>query len=190
MKRSEINAAYLRAKNCFAKNGWTLPPQPRWDITDCGLGRFATIGLVLINLAEEPEYSEKLIYCWAKQGTPMHAHKIKKEDIICRSGEMAIELWSGDPRTTERNAPFQAKKNGMFIPVESGSTLQMKAGERITLEPGVWHAFWAESDECIIGEVSTANDDVNDNYFVDPNCGRFPAVEEDEPALIRLISDK
>jgi D-lyxose ketol-isomerase len=190
MKRSEINAAYLRAKNCFEKNGWALPPHPRWDISDCGLGRYTTTGLAIINLAEEPEYSEKLIYCWAKQGTPMHAHKRKKEDIICRSGGMAIELWAGDPRTTAAKTPFKAKKNGVYVQVESGSTLQVKPGERITIDPGVWHAFWSVADESVIGEVSTANDDVNDNFFIDPDCGRFPEIVEDEPALIRLLSEK
>ncbi len=95
-------------------------PSPRWDISDCGLGRYAKTGLAIINLAEEPEYSEKLIYCWSGQGTPMHAHKIKKEDIICRSGEMGVELWAGDPRTTVRKTPFQAKKNGTYIEVLSG----------------------------------------------------------------------
>lgn len=190
VKRSEINAAYLRAHACFIKNGWALPPHPRWDISDCGLGRYSSIGLAIINLAEEPEYSEKLIYCWAKQGTPMHAHKKKKEDIICRSGAMGIELWAGDPRTTARNAPFQAKKNGTYIPLRSGKSFRVAAGERITIEPGRWHAFWSEAEESVIGEVSTANDDINDNFFIDPACGRFPQIEEDEPALVRLLWEK
>lgn len=56
MKRSEINAIYNEAKNCFLSNGWAMPPNPRWDITDFGLGDFNHYGLVLINLAEEPEY--------------------------------------------------------------------------------------------------------------------------------------
>jgi hypothetical protein len=190
MKRSQINSAYLSAKNCFVKNGWAIPPNPRWDISDCGLGQFDKFGLAIINLAEEPEYSEKLIYTRAKQGTLMHSHKKKKEDIICRAGEFAVELWAGDPRKTAPKTPFKAKKSGVFISLESGDTLQVKAGERITIEPGVWHKFWAESDECVIGEVSTANDDLNDNFFLDPAVGRFPKIEEDEPALIRLLSEK
>ena len=55
--------------------------------------------------------------------------------------------------------------------------------------PGVWHSFWPASNECIIGEVSTANDDAGDNFFLDPAVGRFPGVEEDEPAAVRLIGD-
>ena len=63
------------------------------------------------------------------------------------------------------------------------------AGERITLTPGIFHAFWPATEGCIIGEVSTANDDTNDNIFVDSNIGRFPGIDEDEAPAIRLISE-
>ena len=56
--------------------------------------------------------------------------------------------------------------------------------------PGIWHEFYPTSEECIIGEVSTANDDLHDNFFLNPEVGRFPGIEEDEAALIRLISDR
>ena len=62
MKRSQINAVYRQAKACFEANGWTLPPNPKWDITDFELGEFEKKGLVLINLAEEKEYCEKADY--------------------------------------------------------------------------------------------------------------------------------
>ena len=60
----------------------------------------------------------------------------------------------------------------------------------MTLLPGVWHAFYAAGAECMIGEVSTANDDQNDNFFLDPAVGRFPAIDEDERPAIRLVSDR
>ena len=65
----------------------------------------------------------------------------------------------------------------------------MSSGERITLERGVKHAFWAESEYAIVGEVSTANDDENDNFFDNPDIKRFTEIEEDEPALVELVSD-
>jgi D-lyxose ketol-isomerase len=37
--------------------------------------------------------------------------------------------------------------------------------------------------------VSTANDDLHDNFFADERIGRFPGIEEDEPPLVRLVSD-
>ena len=84
MKRSEINQALKDAQRCFQAAHWALPPKPRWDVTDCGLGRFDEVGLVLVNLAEQPEYCEKLMYAKHHQVTPMHTHRQKKEDIICR----------------------------------------------------------------------------------------------------------
>lgn len=189
MKRSEINRAYREATTCFSEKSWALPPDPRWDMTDFGLGRFRESGLVLINLAEEPEYCEKLMFSVRNQITPLHSHRLKKEDIVCRTGVLAIELWSGRPDTVEKGSPLTVNVNGKPRRVASGDTVRLSAGERITLTPGVTHAFWPESEACIIGEVSTANDDANDNFFVDPEIGRFPEIEEDEPSEITLISE-
>lgn len=80
--------------------------------------------------------------------------------------------------------------NGAPRPFRAGETLILEAGERITLTPGLYHAFWPESAECVIGEVSTANDDEHDNFFVDPRVGRYPEIEEDQPAAVRLVSDR
>jgi len=189
VKRSDINRAYAEAAACFSKNGWALPPEPRWDMTDFGLGRFWEAGLVLVNLAEEPEYCEKLMFAVRNQITPLHSHRQKKEDIICRHGVLAIELWAGRPEAVKEGSVFSIKVNGRSREVASGDTVRLSAGERITLTPGIVHAFWPETETCIIGEVSTANDDANDNFFIDPEVGRFPEIEEDEPVEITLISE-
>jgi D-lyxose ketol-isomerase len=189
MKRSQINEIYLEATASFERHGWTLPPNPRWDITDFGLGDFAHFGLVLINLAEEPEYCEKLMYARDGQTTPLHTHAKKKEDIICRHGTLVLELWGGHPEKTTAGEPFAIRVNGCELQHRSGETSALHSGERITLCPGVYHAFWASGPDCIIGEVSTANDDAHDNFFVSPDIGRFPHVEEDAVALIKLLSD-
>ena len=189
MKRSEINRAYRRAKACFAANGWTLPPEPRWDITDMGLGDFERFGLVLINLAEEPEYCEKLMYAERDQATPAHCHKVKKEDIICRQGQLAVIVWPRHPDQAADGERFEARVNGKMRGVLSGETVHLRAGERITLVPGVYHEFYPENGPCIIGEVSTANDDLHDNFFVNPKIGRFPGITEDEEPEIHLISE-
>jgi len=189
MQRSEINAACREAAACFACHGWALPPAPRWDITDFGLGDFSQSGLVLINLAEEPEYCEKLMFARRGQQTPLHSHRRKKEDIICRHGRLAFELWPGSPDPARRGATVTLKRNGRNFTARAGEIFAIDAGERITLVPGVCHAFRPESNGCIIGEVSTANDDDHDNFFVDPRIGRFPAIVEDEPAAFRLVND-
>jgi hypothetical protein len=187
MKRSQTNRALKDALRCFKAAHWALPPHPRWDVTDCGLGKFAQIGLVLVNLAEQPEYCEKLMYAKRHQVLPMHAHRRKKEDIICRAGRLAVELWPGHPKHTRKGRAFSLQRNGETVTVRSGKPVVLKAGERVTIEPGVYHAFWPESREAIIGEVSTVNDDAHDNFFVDPRIGRFPEIEEDEPPFARLL---
>jgi len=190
MKRSEINRACRQAKSCFESNLWKLPPEPRWDISDFGLGEFERTGLVLINLAEEAEYCEKLMYCRQNQVTPLHTHARKKEDIICRQGRLAMELWAGHPEKTARGTLLHLKRNGKVSDFRSGEVIVLEAGERVTLLPGIYHAFWGASPECVIGEVSTANDDRNDNIFFNPEIGRFPGIEEDEAPLVRLVSEK
>jgi hypothetical protein len=187
MKRSQINKALNDAITCFKSVNWVLPPEPRWDVTDCGLGNFDAVGLVLVNLSEQPEYCEKLMYSKFHQVTPMHAHGRKKEDIICRAGRLAIELWKGHPERTMKGEVFALDRNGVKVDVRSGEQLILEAGERVTISPGIYHAFWAESPEAVIGEISTANDDVNDNHFVDPAIGRFPAIEEDARPVARLV---
>jgi len=194
MKRSDINLAYRQALACFGQHGWALPPNPSWDITDFGLGDFARVGLTLINLANEPEYCEKLMYARRGQTTPSHTHRQKKEDIICRWGELTLWLWpnrssAGRGVSAESEAPFAVPINGVFTQVHPARAVVLSAGSRVTLLPGVWHAFAPSSEECIIGEVSTANDDAHDNHFLDSNVGRFPGIEEDEPTAVRLISD-
>jgi hypothetical protein len=186
MKRSEVNELIRRATACFARNGWALPPQPRWDVTDFGLGDWRSYGLVLVNLADEPEYCEKLMYVQKGMTTPAHTHRKKKEDIICRWGELLVLVWPcGPPATGTVTLPL----NGENRVVEAGETLRLQAGERITLVPGVYHEFLAGSDEAILGEVSTANDDVGDNFFSNPRVGRFSAIEEDEVPIVQLVSD-
>jgi D-lyxose ketol-isomerase len=188
MKRSEINAAIRRAQRCFRKHHWSLPPNPQWDVTDLGLGNFRRYGAVLVNLALEEEYSEKLIYLQQRQTIPAHCHKKKKEDIIARNGSFAVRIWFGNPKRWTPRGRIQI--NNQMRDAKSGQIFRLRAGERITLPPPVYHEFWATSAEAIIGEVSTKNDDLRDNFFINPDIGRFPEIVEDEPRLVELVSDR
>lgn len=189
MKRSEINQLIHAASVCYVKFGWTLPPHPRWDVTDFGLGDWKHFGLVLVNLAEEPEYCEKLMYAQIGMTTPAHCHKKKKEDIISRWGVLRVKVWAGVPQESQGQR-FEIKVNGAMRTITSGEFIDLPAGSRVTLVPGVYHEFFPVTDECIIGEVSTANDDQHDNFFINPDIGRYPHVEEDQPPIVTLISDK
>jgi D-lyxose ketol-isomerase len=189
MKRSAINRLVRSAKKCYRAHGWALPPKPRWDVTDFGLGNWRKFGLVLVNLAEEPEYCEKLMYAQKGMTTPAHCHRKKKEDIICRWGRLAVQVWAGLP-SKNPGKRFRIPVNHELYEVKSGTVLELEAGSRVTLVPGVYHAFCPLTAECVIGEVSTANDDLHDNFFVDASIGRYPGIDEDEPALVRLVSER
>ena len=189
MKRSDINALLRAAESCFREHHWALPPRPRWDVTDFGLGDWRAHGLVLVNLATEAEYCEKLMYARAGMVTPCHCHRRKKEDIICRWGALSVRAWPGRPADSDGTA-FALLVNGERRTVTAGEPIPLEAGERVTLPPHVFHEFVPTSDECILGEVSTANDDEHDNFFLDPNVGRFPQVIEDEPPTSPLVSDR
>ena len=182
MKRSEINQAIREASAAFERHHWFLPPNPRWDVTDFGLGDFAKAGLTSVNLAEQPEYCEKIMYVRKNQVTPDHYHGKKKEDIICRIGKLAIQLFSDEDSV-------KLQVNGAYRDLPVDRLLILEAGERITLTQGIRHAFWAESEYAIVGEVSTTNDDEGDNYFNDPRVGRFSEIIEDEPAVAKLVSE-
>ena len=187
MKRSEINALVRETTSVFGLAGWELPPKPRWDVTDFGLGEWRRFGLVLVNLADEPEYCEKLMYARKGMQTPAHAHRVKKEDIIARRGSLRIALWKDE--TLGREGDVEIKLNGGPLSVPSGSTLELPSGHRVTLFPGVYHAFEPVTENCVIGEVSTANDDLHDNFFVNPEVGRYASIDEDEAPIVKLVSD-
>ncbi len=182
MKRSRINEAVRAARAAFEAHHWALPPNPRWDVTDFGLGDFRRYGLVLVNLAEQPEYCEKLMFVLNHQVTPCHCHKSKKEDIICRWGQLLVAL-----RADGATVRLQVNQAWREVPVNK--PLVLNAGERVTLTQNVRHSFWAGSEYALVGEVSTANDDTRDNVFDRDDVGRFSEIEEDEPPLVNLVSD-
>lgn len=171
-----------------------------WDITDFGLGRFAEQGLFLFTVRNgDPAdltrgrgrlYAEKIMISRRDQLCAMHRHDIKTEDIINRGGgKLALELFMSDANgDIDPNAEVSVEVDGLTRRMPAGDVLRLEPGESVTLVAGVWHAFWAEEGDTLIGEVSTVNDDLTDNVFRDP-VGRFSDIEEDEPPLHLLVSD-
>jgi D-lyxose ketol-isomerase len=170
-------------------HSWHLPPNPKWDVTDFGLGDWRRWGLVLVNLTEQEEYCEKLMYARRGMVTPAHCHHKKKEDIICRIGGLRVTVWAEKPELG-RHEGVSVLINGEPKFFLSWSSINLRHGERVTLPAGIWHEFEPLTDECIIGEVSTANDDANDNCFANSEVGRFCQIEEDEPAICRLVNER
>jgi len=171
-----------------------------WDVTDYGGGDFARLGLTLVTLRNgRPEdlragrgmlYAEKLLVCRLGQLSPMHRHDLKTEDIINRGGgTLAMELFASAPDgSRDTAAPVTVLCDGVARTLPAGGTLRLAPGESVTLMPGDWHAFRAEGADCLIGEVSTVNDDETDNVF-DPPLPRFATVEEDSAPWRLLVSD-
>lgn len=171
-----------------------------WDITDFGGGDFVKKGLFLftarngtvadLKAGRGMVYAEKIMISRKDQLCPMHRHDLKTEDIINRGGgELAIELFMSDAEgNIDPAKEVVVPTDGVIRRMGPGSVLKLKPGESVTLHPGVWHAFWGEGRDVLVGEVSTVNDDLTDNVFRDP-VGRFPAIEEDAAPLHLLVGD-
>lgn len=171
-----------------------------WDITDYGQGRFDALGLFLFTLRNGQLsdlqsgrgmcYAEKLLISRQDQLSPTHTHVIKAEDIINRGGAtLVVELYgSDDSGAFARDRGGRVRCDGIERAFGPGEKLRLAPGESVTLMPGDWHAFWGEGGDVLIGEVSTVNDDVTDNVFVEP-IGRFAQIEEDEAPMHLLVSD-
>ncbi|MEM6846776.1 MAG: D-lyxose/D-mannose family sugar isomerase [Pseudomonadota bacterium] len=171
-----------------------------WDITDFGAGDFDRVGLFLFTLRNGRledlsrgwgmTYAEKLLISRQDQISPMHRHGLKAEDIINRGGaDLIVELFGSD-----HDGNFDSERggavlcDGIRVAFAPGDKLRLKPGESVTLMPGDWHAFWGEGGDVLIGEVSTVNDDENDNIYREP-LGRFSNIIEDEEPRHLLVSD-
>ncbi len=171
-----------------------------WDITDYGEGRFDELGLFLFtvrngNAADLTKgtgmlYAEKIMISRKDQLSPMHRHYVKAEDIINRGGgKLVLELFMpNEEGTIDDTAEVFVPVDGVIRKLPAGGLLKLDPGESVTLMPGVWHAFWGEGGDVLIGEVSTVNDDVTDNWFREP-IKRFSGIEEDEAPVHLLVSD-
>lgn len=193
--------AYLSPKDLIAApHDMIKDRRMGWDITDYGQGRFDELGLFLFTVrngllsdltsGRGMLYAEKIMISRKDQLSPMHTHHIKAEDIINRGGgTLVLELFSSDDSGhIDRSADVVVPVDGQMRHLTAGAHLALAPGESVTLMPGVWHAFWGEGDGVLIGEVSTVNDDVEDNIFEQP-IGRFADIVEDTDPVHLLVSD-
>ena len=217
MHRSDINKIIQEAQKFIASFDFALPPfafwrlsdwQNKqthithiietglgWDVTDHGLGEFEKNGLVLFTLrngnpANPSEgYAEKLIISQVGQIIPFHFHKQKTEDIINRGGGLLkIEFSQSNKNEELSTDPFDLYIDGMKTTYPTRSIITLKPGSSVHIPPYLYHRFWAEEADVLIGEVSSINDDRTDNYFLE-EIGRFPSVTEDESIIHPLVSD-
>ena len=172
--------------------------QMGWDVTDFGKGDFAKLGITLFCVrngvqsdAKGKPYAEKLIVMGDSQVCPTHRHKVKMEDIINRAGGLlALEFAQSDGEGRPTDAQVTVFVDGAERTLKPWEKLLIKPGESVTVERGVYHRFYGEPGHgaVLVGEVSQVNDDLTDNYFLEP-VGRFATIEEDEPPLRRLWNE-
>jgi len=220
MKRSVINKYMREAETFMAEQNFHLPrwaywsPEDwagvgheadevrermlGWDLTDFGSGDFESKGLLLFTLRngdnENPDgktYAEKVMIVREGQVTPLHFHWSKMEDIINRGGgNLVVRLYSADEDEVLTDGPVRVSLDGIRRTVPAGTEVVLQPGDSVTLEPYMYHDFWAEPGKglVLVGEVSKVNDDRTDNRFRE-ETGRFPEIEEDEAPLHLLCTE-
>ena len=218
MKRSEINAAIAHAKALLAENnitlpffGYTTPEEIRafditrikavmlgWDVTDFGSDDFRKVGATLFTVrngdVKHPgigtPYAEKYIIMAGEQEIPMHYHMMKTEDIINRAGgDLMIQVYNSKPdRSLDTETPVELWLDGVKRSFTPGEVIRVTTGNSVTLTPYVYHRFFAEGGDVIVGEVSSINDDNADNVFLKPS-ERFTGIDEDAAPLHLLCNE-
>ncbi len=171
-----------------------------WDITDFGCGDFDRIGTVLYTVRNGSDtdpgagvpYCEKYLIMKEGQRLPKHYHVSKTEDIINRAGGvLQVFLWNADPETGRQlDTEVFVFQDGIRHVYQPGQEILITPGNSISLTPFLAHVFGAKPGygPLICGEVSKINNDLTDNYFLEPTS-RFPKIEEDEPILHPMCNE-
>lgn len=104
-----------------------------------GLGRFDEVGLTMVTVVNR-EYCKKLLVMLPGQSHPEQYHLEKEETFVVLHG--ALDIWL------------------------DGKEQQARAGDVITVNRGVRHAF--RTDEGVVFEEISSTHDKADSYYTDP----------------------
>lgn len=110
-----------------------------------GLDRFEEIGTTIINVVNRA-YCKKLIVMLPGQRHPEQYHQQKEETFHLLYGELVMQL--------------------------DGVEERLQAGDVLTVERGVKHAFWSQNG-AIIEEISSTHF-VNDSFYTDAAINQNP----------------
>lgn len=160
-----------------------------WGCTDFGSGNFGRRGILLLTVRngvwQRPGsrvYAEKVIVMEDGQEAPYHFHRTKTEDILVRGGGcLGLDLVNVTPDGVPIEAPVTVMVDGERRTLAARSPVMLCPGESLTLPPFQAHRFygWPGTGPVLAGEVSEVNDDLTDNYFLEPL--EPMVIEEDEP---------
>ena len=133
--------------------------------------------------------TEKIMLVREGQVTPLHFHWSKMEDIINRGGaRLAVQVWMADENEGLSGRAVPVTTDGITREVAPGTVLYLEPGESITMQRYLYHSFWGDGGDVVVGEVSMVNDDTKDNRFYEKQP-RFAEIEEDEPAEYLLCNE-
>jgi hypothetical protein len=113
------------------------------------------------------------------------------EDIIVRGGgKLMIEFHNMTETAGPADTPVTVMVDGVEHRVNAGDPVTLSPGQSATITRNLWHRFYGQpgGGTVFVGEVSQVNDDLTDNYFLEP-VGRFATIEEDEPKLFPLWNE-
>lgn len=185
-----------------------------WKVIDFGKGDFANCGLVLLvvsspivdNAGEPlrqslqdgnriypvPGFSRKFLFVQRGQVEPNHYHVAKaRKDVTVLAGTVRFQLFWANESHEMTAQEVSVQVDGLWQQVEAGGQVVLQPGQTITLPSYLSHVIDASTSEIdvILLEVSTANNDNNDNYFPDftPTAS---AIEEDEAAVFYLLDEQ
>ena len=104
-----------------------------------GIERFRQTGALIVNIINRA-YCKKIVVQLPGQKHPNHYHKIKEETFQLLRGDLYVNL--------------------------NGRKIHMKPGDKLLVEPEVWHSFHAGHKGAIFEEVSTTHT-IGDSYYED-----------------------
>ena len=173
-----------------------------WDVSDFGSDDFEHVGAVLFTVRNGnvydssvgTPYAEKYILLkdGCEQEIPLHYHIAKTEDIINRGGGiLCVQLYGkAEDGGLDTVSDVSVRTDSILRTVTAGETVELLAGESITLTPYMYHRFYAKTGagDLVVGEVSKINDDHKDNVFA-VTRERFCEMQEDEKPYRRLVAD-
>jgi sialic acid synthase SpsE/quercetin dioxygenase-like cupin family protein len=141
--RDRIYAIARSVKQLLDKSGVVAPRQADLEISHhYGIDRFDEIGLTMITVVNR-EYCKKLIVLLPGQQHPEQFHKVKEETFHILYGDVLVTL--------------------------DGAEHQCRAGDVLTVERNVRHAFSTQSG-AVVEEVSSSHY-TNDSYYTDSEIG-------------------
>lgn len=146
--RGHVNQIRYRLKSVLQEGRIVLPPRVEVEIsTHYGIERFDGWGAVLVKVLNRA-YSKMLIVMFPGQSYPRHFHRQKEESFHLLRGDLNVEV--------------------------DGSRREMKAGELLSVLPGVRHSFQTRGG-AIIEEIATTylnGDSVYEDETINQNANR------------------